>query len=564
MTDIYERQLTARGAGPTPRTARGSNHFLSGTSGSSSSPLGAAASRLISSRRSMHGGSTPMLRSARASASRSSLLSTKRWASPSRTAAPLTNVQRALSRSSSLRATVSGALYDTPSVLPGGNGDVVASRSNKPLNPMLASGFRGSAKLPRSMLPEPSARRQQQQHIPQNNTKSQYNPDVLTTRTRDRRMNRSIVSSMKKSRQGVGPRLLAPTEPTKEELQIAKQKLKTLQKSLREKLSKVNEDLSAETVEIERKKSLESKYASLEQELDRLEVQMISTSRSDHPKQNGALQEDPDIIDAIREANEGAPTDNRSLTLGKFDDPRFAQANESFERVQGCTMGHPYHKDEMTPNSHAFNGQQEIGGGPHAQFLSPIQERSTIVASRYYPAGSSPEASKGDDGIYWPFEEPKKAGRFQKKARRVAPVAAYVSSLVQGGYGSVLIDGKWTEGGRVDRRSPQISSGHQKPSRWAELDPAADVDSMERAGVVPGTPSGTSRREWRPVVGAKCNARFPGNREYYLARIEELTPEGLRVRFLSRGNDKEAVVLPSNVKPVYWNRPLTAQWDRDL
>jgi hypothetical protein len=396
-------------------------------------------------------------------------------------------------------------------------------------------------------------------------------------------MNRSIVNSIKKGRQGTGMRLLAPTEPTEEELRISKHKLEMLQKSLRETLSKVNEDLEVETAELKHKMELESRYASLAQELDRLEDQMVTTSRSEYLSQRQAvnagegqepasstamaLQEDPDVLEAIRAANEGTQKSrgkNRLLLSGKLDDERLARANETFERVQGCTVGHPYHEDEMTPNSHAFNGQQTIGGGPHEQFLSPVRERATIVASRYYPAGSSPEASKGDDGIYWPFEKPPtpgSIGRSRKVQRRVAPVAAYVSSLVQGGYGSVLIDGKWTEGGRVDRRSRQV--GHQKPSRWAELDPAADVDSLERAGIVPGTPSGNGRREWRPTVGAKCNARFPGDREYYLARIEELTPEGLRVRFLSRGNDKEAVVLPSNVKPVYWNRPLTAQWDRD-
>ena len=104
-------------------------------------------------------------------------------------------------------------------------------------------------------------------------------PEKLTTRTRDRRLNREIVSSIKKGRRGTGLRLLAPCEPTAEELQETKQKLQTLQESLREKLEDVNEVLAEEEAKANKKFVLESKYAKLARELDRLEEdQMIERS----------------------------------------------------------------------------------------------------------------------------------------------------------------------------------------------------------------------------------------------------------------------------------------------
>lgn len=563
MADIYSRQLTARGGGSTPLTARGSNHFLAGHG--SPSPLGSAASKLLSSRR-RHGGSVPQLHSSRhSSASASSARSNMRrqsrtWTDASRTTS--TMPRNSVSRSSSLRETVFKSMY----------GLSPQQVSNGTINPMLPSGFRGAAKRPQSMLPEPSARAAARLTARQNTAragsamvkkKERQEKDLeLTTRTRDRKMNRDIVRSLRKNQQGIGSRLIAPSTPTEEEKRLEKNKLLMLKESLRQQLNRVNEDLYDYESVLEENEALESKYISLAKELDKLEDSKKTSAREQQFKQpvvSPSLDKDPDILDAMQEANN---SNIWSENVGsKFSDQRLAKANESFERVQGCTLGDPYHEEDMKPNSHAFDGQQEIGGGPHEQFLSPVQERAKIVASRYYPAGSSPEASKDDDGIFWPFQGEKVLGE-RRARRRVAPVAAYVSSLVQGGYGTVLIDGRWTEGQRVDRRIKVPE--HQKPSRWVVLNPANDVDSMERAGVVPGTPSGNGYRDWLPVVGAKCIARFPGNKENYLAQIKEITSQGLKVRFLSRGNNKEAIVLPSNVKPVVWNRPLTAQWDRDL
>ena len=153
MAEIYKRQLTARGAGPSLRTARGSNHFLSGVGGGSS-PLGAVASRMLSSRRSGHGGSSPQLHTSRSSSRSRRRSPAKRWAVA---AAPEGDAKRTLSRSSSLRATVSGALFDDSGSRVGG---AIVSQPSKTLSPMLPSGFRGPAKLPRNMLPQPSARSQ--------------------------------------------------------------------------------------------------------------------------------------------------------------------------------------------------------------------------------------------------------------------------------------------------------------------------------------------------------------------------------------------------------------------
>ena len=85
---------------------------------------------------------------------------------------------------------------------------------------------------------------------------------------------------------------------------------------------------------------------------------------------------------------------------------------------------------------------------------------------------------------------------------------------------------------------------------------------MERAGVIPATPCGTARAQWRPKVGTKCNARWPGDKQWYLAEIRKVAPDGLHVKFLSQGNDQTAVVQSNCVRPVMWDRPLTAQWSR--
>ena len=150
--------------------------------------------------------------------------------------------------------------------------------------------------------------------------------------------------------------------------------------------------------------------------------------------------------------------------------------------------------------------------------------------------------------MFWPFEENEE--KSTKTRRRVAPRTAHVSSIVQGGFGTVLID-------VADEQRPG-----QQPSRWESRDPSKDVASLERANVIPATSRGKMTEEWRPTVGAKCNARYKRDREWYLCTILKITDKGLEVRFESRGNQRRATVLPANVKPVVWNRPLTSQWSR--
>ena len=81
--------------------------------------------------------------------------------------------------------------------------------------------------------------------------------------------------------------------------------------------------------------------------------------------------------------------------------------------------------------------------------------------------------------------------------------------------------------------------------------------------MIKNTGRGTTKKEWAPKVGAKCNARYKGDKEWYLATILDVQTNGLKVKFESRGNNKIRTVLPGNVRPVVWNRPLTAQWSRN-
>ena len=134
--------------------------------------------------------------------------------------------------------------------------------------------------------------------------------------------------------------------------------------------------------------------------------------------------------------------------------------------------------------------------------------------------------------------------------RKVAPRTAHVSSIVQGGFGTVIIDVD-------DKQRPG-----QQPSRWEKMDPSKDIESCERAGVIPDTQRGMMMKEWRPTVGSKCNARYKQDKEWYLCEILNITKDGLQVKFESRGNMRVVTVLPCNVKPVVWNRPLTSQWSR--
>tara|TARA_B100000795_G_C22764814_1_gene425212 strand:- start:1 stop:939 length:939 start_codon:yes stop_codon:yes gene_type:complete len=256
---------------------------------------------------------------------------------------------------------------------------------------------------------------------------------------------------------------------------------------------------------------------------------------------------DPDIQAALKDVN---------------DELKITTVNSAtFENVIGCSLGDSYAPDVLKRNSDMYNGQQEIGSGPHSQFTAPKNLRATVIGGRYYPPGQVPESSKGDDGLFWPFEENRTKNSPPKPiARKVAPRAAHVSAKVQGGFAPILID-----------VNAPLGKKHQQPTRWQEIDSTNDIlqfskdsrkASMERAGVVPGTTRGEKYSAWHPTVGGKCNARFKLDKEWYLATILKIDSKGLTVKFESRGNKQICVVQPKNVKPVVWNRPLTAQWSR--
>ena len=70
-----------------------------------------------------------------------------------------------------------------------------------------------------------------------------------------------------------------------------------------------------------------------------------------------------------------------------------------------------------------------------------------------------------------------------------------------------------------------------------------------------------TKSEWKPKTGERCIARYPGNKEWYLAKIEKIHSRHLELRFMSRGNNNRAVVKKQFVRPYLYNRPLTAGFE---
>ena len=498
---IYSAQLTARGGSSGNLTARGANHFLGKSGGTSTSaPF---PSLLKSSRR----------------------------------------------RRNSLK---SSASLDT-NLRP-------LNSSRRPRN----STAQFVRKNPKGTLP----------YLPSNNPAANSLSIDETTKI-NRSLNKKIVQAMEKSRRGIGFKLLAPTKSTKEEQAQERVQLTLLRAKLRAEMFQVDTDLIAEKLEMNKKNAMLAQYNALTTQLNTMEqehhnqqkqLDRVSAARQDEDKDKDARVESvlahPDVYNAVQEFNTTAPDSSLSLSLSpsprKSNIVKFNhQLASTFENVQQCSLGDSYAEDVLLRNSDAYDGQQTIASGPHAMFTAPSNERATVVAGRYYPPGQNPLESE-DGGIFWPFEEERTKKSPPKASRRVAPRAAHVSAKVQGGFGSVLID--------VDPHfnpDGSVKKKHQQPSRWSALDPSTDVISMERAGVIKNTGRGTTKKEWAPKVGAKCNARYKGDKEWYLATILDVQTNGLKVKFESRGNNKIRTVLPGNVRPVVWNRPLTAQWSRN-
>jgi hypothetical protein len=488
--EIYHSQLTARG-GRTPQTARGSNHFLNKQSTRNSNFPNLKSSYSSTSLQRNHDiGSRPKLSSSRLS-KKQSIADIRMLRQPQHS-------------------------YQTHS---------------KSLPHLSCDSGR----------PTPS---------PNHRSSARTNSNSQTARHRQSiKLNRKIVASVAKKRRGVGTRLLAPVAPTEEEVREERARLVAFQEKLREKLFEVDTELIAEETQLNKVQSMMAQFQSLTKDLDRMEENGIQQdaaaetaeqdARVEALRRESAVQtsavDDPDIQRVLKEVND-------EMTLMKTN-------SATFENVQGCSLGESYAPDVMQRNSDMYNGQQEIGAGPHQEFTAPTNLRATVIGGRYYPAGKEPESRKGDDGLFWPFEENRtKKSPPKPAARRVAPRAAHVSAKVQGGFGQILID--------VNKPTKK----HQQPSRWLKLDPAEDIQSMERAGVVASTPR--MEAEWHPTVGGKCNARYSLDKEWYLCTILKISNKGLLVKFQSRGNNHVCTVQASNVKPVVWNRPLTSQWSR--
>ena len=507
MSQIYEQQLTSRAGGSTGNlTARGANHFLNNNTINRSSNK--FPTLLKSSRKSNNTG-------------RSTKRSTSRRPTARSTA-------RSMSQSSSLAC------------------------------------FQSLPHLQSNLL------------ITKRKTSREEKQTRKEAHNISRQLNKKISNSMKKLNRGVGLKLLAPTKSTKQEKEKERTQLELLRTKLLEDLQTVDEELIAEKILMDKKKSMLEQYKELSKKLNVMEIeqeriekqQQQQQHREDDQEDNQKDDREDNRVeeeaalnysgvttsDGDSNSSTNNITDANPLTMNtkiKFNH----QLSSTFENVQQCLLGDSYAPDVLQRNSDSYNGQQSIGSGPHDLFTAPSSQRATVVAGRYYPAGQNPLLEE-DGGIFWPFEEVRKRKNSPEnkkdKSRRVAPRAARVSAKVQGGYGALLID--------VD---DSMIKEHQQPSRWSALDPSTDVISMERAGIIINTPRGTMKKDWCPQIGAKCNARYSSDREWYLATILDVQTNGLKVKFESRGNNKVRTVLPSNVKPVVWNRPLTAQWSRN-
>ena len=139
-----------------------------------------------------------------------------------------------------------------------------------------------------------------------------------------------------------------------------------------------------------------------------------------------------------------------------------------------------------------------------------------------------------------------------------------------GGYGTMIID----------KRSRRRGQFQHRPSRWSKtLEASLTAHTLaENAGeklnesqerefvkqlVRAQTRAGPSLtiHGWKPTTGAKCMARYPGDKEWYLAKIEKIHSKHLEVRFMSRGNSNRCVVSKKFVKPVVYDRPYTAGFE---
>ena len=538
MAEIYKKQLTARGLLNTgSSTARGSNHFLNNTNNGNNSS------------RSFMSHLPPALRN--------SMNSSRSINSAART------------------------------------GRIQTLHEQKRIN-------RQNLNKHREMTQLQAMKRIQNATLGKFSSRSSRIPTAHLTkehfRNEDLKLNRQMVKSLKRKSQGTGNRLIAPDLPTRKE---SEQKVSQIEKLKTELLKKLNET----SVSLENHKTLlNKKLQTLEEKVKEKKlrsnsVTMMGGGKGGRSKSAATLQDlkkmESMTINKLSKEFQGTEVvKDEALTINNAANSKLADKSMKFsknnyedhlqqqtkkEKVivkRGIQHFPPYlgesYEDGMKSSYAAYN-DQEYGEQPEYD----KQNRVRLIAGSLYNDNEIPYTMKDDpeSTIYFPF---KGFDPTEKKIRRSRSTAKCLL-MPKGGYATMIID----------KRNRKKGLQQYRPTRW--LKDAADeldFDSEEEADesnmteeekkekrllkeFVRGQTRGggrlkdraMTRNEWKPKTGERCIARYPGNKEWYLAKIEKIHSRHLELRFMSRGNNDRAVVKKEFVKPYIFNRPLTAGFE---
>ena len=124
---------------------------------------------------------------------------------------------------------------------------------------------------------------------------------------RERSINQNILKAIKKSRHGVGLRLLAPTKLTKEELKKERLKLITLRTTMEKMLVDVTDELKDKEEAQQKTLTFTQEYNSLERALDTMEKEEEKKKKEEVSNDNDHRIESPS---AAQERNEAASSEH--------------------------------------------------------------------------------------------------------------------------------------------------------------------------------------------------------------------------------------------------------------
>eukprot|EP00943_MAST-04B_sp_MAST-4B-sp1_P004559 g4559.t1 len=532
MSDIYMKQLTTRGLHQGSSTARGSNHFLSFDNYSSRSGVSSFNKKIPPALKSSMNSSRSMNRSGRIT----TLYEEKRMKQKS------LKKQRELTQLQAVK---------------------------RIKNETLGKYSSRSSRIPTSHL-----------------TKDHF-------RKQDLKLNKQLVASLKRKSHGTGSRLIAPDLPTRMESVKKISQIEKLKCNLLKKLSETNSTLENHKSQLEKKlqkledkvnekKSLSnfvtmggkggrSKSAATLQDLKQMESMTLNQ-----------LSKEFQGTEVVNDEQLQACNDKKGATSGNmaFDNTGKRQIHEQTKKKKkvavkrGIQHFPPYlgesYEDGMKSSYAAYN-DQEFGEQPEYDKKNPVR----LIAGSLYNENEVPYTMQDDpdNTIYFPF---KGFDRMEKKVKRSRSTAKCLL-MPKGGYATMIID----------KRNRKKGMRQYRPTRWLkDVENQLDLDSEGEENesnmteeekkekrllkkFVRGQTRGGGRvkdramtkNEWKPKTGERCIARFPGNKEWYMAKIEKIHSRHLELRFKSRGNNDRAVVKKDFIRPFIYNRPLTAGFE---